>query len=78
MSFGAEADIVGLQDIHCEVKRTEKLRMYDFLELAKRDSERFGDGAPALFYKANHKPWAVIMELEDWLQIYLKGRENEI
>ena len=71
LSFGAEPDIVGLENVHVEVKRREAVNLSAALEQAQRDSERFG-GLPAVFPRANRKPWTVSMPLDAWLQLYAK------
>lgn len=40
------------------------------MEQSIRDSQRMGDGIPALFHRRNRKPWLVTMRLEDWMNIY--------
>lgn len=69
------ADVVGLPGIHIECKRTESLRLYESLEQAERDAGASGD-LPAVFHRKNGKPWAVIMELGNWLKLYGGDREN--
>ena len=71
LNYGKEPDIVGLENIHVEVKRREAINLSAALEQAQRDSERFG-GLPAVFHRANRKPWTVSMPLDAWLQLYAK------
>ena len=40
---------------------------------AIRDSERFRDGAPAVFHRRNRQPWLVTMLLSDWVRLYGGG-----
>ena len=72
VSFGAEADLIGLPGIHCEVKRREQVDLSAALRQAKEDSERFGDGLPAVFFRGNRQRWRVAMELADWIQLLQK------
>lgn len=60
-------DVVGLPGIHIEVKRTERLHLWDALAQAKADA---GDNLPAVFHRANDCPWVVIMDAKDWMRIY--------
>ena len=61
-------DVVGLDYIHCEVKRVQALNLDEAMEQAKRDSK---DGQlPAVFHRKNNKKWKVTMELEDWIKLY--------
>ena len=70
LSFGEMPDLSGLPGIHIECKRVEALRLSEWMEQARRDAERFGDGFPAVFYRRSREPWRVVMELPDWLQLY--------
>lgn len=74
LSFGTVPDLIGLSGIHIEVKRVERLNVPAAFRQAQRDSERFRDGAPALFHRRSREPWLVTMELKDWLKLY--GQEN--
>lgn len=66
-----QPDLVGLPGIHVECKRTEKLKLYDAVDQAKRDSiATEGNGLPAVFHRKNNCEWVVIMPLKDWMQIY--------
>lgn len=69
-SFGAAPDLFGLPGIHVEVKRVEKLNVTEAMSQAIRDSNKFHDGAPAVFHRRNRKPWLVTMLLSDWLKLY--------
>lgn len=70
VSFGEVPDLSGLPGIHVEVKRVERLNVQEAMEQSIRDSQRMGDGIPALFHRRNRKPWLVTMRLGDWLGIY--------
>ena len=69
-----DADVVGLPGIHIEAKRTERTAMYDWLAQAKRDA-REGE-IPTVFHRKNDSRWLVIMDLDDWIQIYKEYNEN--
>lgn len=70
VSFGATPDVVGVEGIHVEVKRVEKLNVLEAMNQSITDSEKFGDGIPALFHRRNRSPWLVTMRLEEWLELY--------
>ena len=70
LNYGREPDLAGLPHIHCEVKRCEALRLYEWLSQSERDAQRFGDGLPAVFFRRSRSPWCVVMTLEDWLSVY--------
>lgn len=73
VSFGAEPDIVGLPGIHVEVKRREQTDLSAALKQAAADSEKFGDGLPAVFMRGNRQNWRVVMALDDFMKLYQKG-----
>ena len=70
LNFGKVPDIIGIDRVHAEVKRVEKLNVHEAMQQSIRDSEKFGDGMPALFHRKNRSPWLVTMRLEDWLKLY--------
>ncbi|MBR2520779.1 MAG: hypothetical protein IKE62_01180 [Oscillospiraceae bacterium] len=70
VSFGEEADIVGMPYLHIEVKRRETVDISTALRQAKQDSERFGDGYPVVFFRGNRQAWRVVMELDEWMNLY--------
>ena len=61
-------DVVGLDYIHIECKRVEKLNIEKAIEQAKRDKSE--EQLPAVFHRKNRGKWLVTMELENWIQIY--------
>lgn len=71
-SFGERPDLYGLDGIHIEVKRRETVNLSAALAQAEADAQKFGDGLPAVFHRANRKPWTVSMPLDAWLQLYAK------
>lgn len=77
MSFGEVPDLVGLCGIHIEVKRTERLNVSAAMKQADRDSERFKDGAPAVFHRRSREPWLVTMRLTDWIPLYERQKAVE-
>lgn len=73
LTYGTVPDVVGLPDIHIEVKRREALDLPGALRQAKTDAARFRDGIPAVFHRSNRGPWIVSMGLEEWLALYCKA-----
>ena len=73
-------DVVGLDYIHIECKRVERLNLEDAMLQAKRDSK---DKKPAVFHRKNNHKWLVTMELDDWIELYneyyssMKLKEND-
>ena len=69
LSYGQEPDIVGLKNVHIEVKRRENVNLSAALEQAQQDSERFG-GLPTVFHRKSRENWRVTMPLSAWLTLY--------
>lgn len=77
VSYGSTPDLTGLDGVHIEVKRTEKQAIYEWIEQAQRDSGKFKDGLPAIFWRKNRAPWLVCMHLEDWIALYSRQKAAE-
>jgi len=58
---------IGGVPFHVEVKRTERFRLYDALDQAKRDAN--GHRIPIVAHRQNRRPWVVVMDAEDFLRI---------
>ena len=69
-SYGEVPDLTGLPGVPIECKRAEALRLSEWMAQAERDAQRFGDGAPAVFFRRSRSPWCVVMKLEDWMRLY--------
>ena len=70
-----DADVVGLPNIHIEVKRTERLSLYDALGQAQSDSK--GKGIPIVAHRKNNCKWLVVMDAEDWFRLYKESEFSE-
>lgn len=67
-----DADVVGLPDVHIEVKRTERLNIYDAYAQSKRDAK---DGeVPTVWHRRNNSEWLVILSAEDFMRMYGDSR----
>lgn len=55
-------DVVGLQGVHIECKRTETLSLYPAMEQASRDAEEHE--TPVVFHRRNGKKWLAVVELD--------------
>jgi len=49
---------------HFEVKRVEKLNLYDAMDQAARDC---GEHIPVVAWRRNHHDWLIVMRADDWL-----------
>lgn len=83
-----DADVVGLPGVHLEIKRVEKLNLYDAMSQAIRDANAAGnDEIPVVMHRKNNCGWLVTMELDGFMEIYrewdagnipfLKGDDEE-
>ena len=64
-------DVIGLEGIHIEVKRTERLSLYDALSQSKADAAP-GE-MPVVMHRRNNCEWVVIQPLDDWINLYKNG-----
>lgn len=58
--------VTDMDGFHCEVKRVERLMLYDALEQAQDDAD---DKTPYVAHKKNRKDWVVIMNADDWIKL---------
>ena len=72
---GDASDVVGLEGIHIEAKHQETMRLYDWMDQAKRDSDGTGN-LPVVFHKKNNAEILVTMRFEDWMRIYKEFYES--
>ena len=70
-----EADLVGLENIHIECKRVEKLNLQDAMAQAIHDAK---GKLPAVFHRKNHCEWLVTMRLSDWMELYKEYYETVV
>jgi len=61
--INSDADIVGVEGLHVEVKRMEKMDLYAALGQAMGDVAE-GD-VPIVMHRKNNRPWVVILNCED-------------
>lgn len=58
---------IGGHEIHFEVKRTERFRLYQALDQAQRDAN--GHRMPVIAHRMNRRPWVVVLTFEDFLKL---------
>lgn len=63
-----DADVVGLSGIHIEVKRVERLNLYD--AMAQSISNSKDNEKPTVFHRRNRSEWLVTMKLDDWIELF--------
>lgn len=74
LSFGKQPDIVGVNGLHIECKRHEKLELNKWYEQAATDAERMQDGKPVVMFRQNRREWMIVLSLSDFLEI--RGRNE--
>lgn len=63
-----DADVVGLDGIHIECKRNERLDVYGAMSQSRHDAR---DGEiPTVMWRKNNCEWLVTMTLDDWITLY--------
>ena len=68
---GQAADIKGVPYLHIECKHQERMKLYEWMGQALRDSlQSEGRPIPTVIHKANNKPVLVTMLFDDWMKIY--------
>lgn len=63
-----DADVVGVEGLHIECKRVEKLNLDDALAQSMRDA-RDGE-TPVVMHRKNRTEWKVTMLLDDFMRIW--------
>ena len=66
-------DVRGLEGIHIEVKRTEKLNIHTAMQQAIQDAG--AAAVPIVAHRRNGAPWLITMQADDWFSLY-KGSRN--
>ncbi len=68
---GDAADVIGLPQIHVEVKRVEHLNIDDALDQSRRDAAAAGGhDLPIVAHRRNNTRWKITMDADDWFEIY--------
>lgn len=68
-------DVTGLDGIHIECKRVEKLNIENAMDQAVRDSGE--KRLPSVMHRKNRHEWLVTMRLTDWVKLYTAWKENK-
>ena len=75
--FNHQSDLIGLDGIHPEVKRVERLNVHEAMKQAVTESQIRNDGIPTVFHRRNRTEWLVTMRLEDWIDLYGAWRDEQ-
>lgn len=71
--LNGDADVVGLDGYHIEVKRTEAFRLYDAMAQSVRDAKE-GE-VPTVWHRKNNEKWVVVIGSDDFMKLI--GREKQ-
>lgn len=63
-----DADVVGIDGLHIECKRVQKLNLTDALDQSKRDA-RDGE-TPVVMHRRNNENWKVTLSLDDFMKLW--------
>ena len=66
-------DVVGLPDMHIEVKRVESLQLYKAMAQSQGDSD--AAELPIVMHRKNNQDWVIIQPAEDWMLLYEGAQE---
>ena len=62
-------DVMGVPGLHVEVKRVERLNLYEAMEQCWHDAS--AEEVPVVIHRRNNKPWIVAMAFDDFMRLYL-------
>lgn len=66
-------DVIGIEGVHIECKRVEKLNIYDAMEQAEHDC---GTNIPTVMWRKNNKKWLVTLNLNDFLMMIRRLKDD--
>lgn len=65
-------DVCGVDGLHIEVKRVEKLNIEDAMQQSIRDASE--DELPVVFHRRNKEKWKATMLLDDFMNLWGKNK----
>lgn len=73
--MNGDADVVGLNGIHIEVKRVESLNISKAMKQSINDN--INNDIPIVAHRKNNEEWLITMRAEDWFKLYERWEKNE-
>ena len=70
LNYGTQPDVIGINGLHIECKRHERLEISKWYGQAQQDAQRMQDGLPAVIYRQNRRPWMIVLSLSDFLELW--------
>lgn len=72
--LNGDADVVGIDGLHMEIKRVEKLNIDEAYAQSVRDAK---DGEmPVVIHRKNRQNWKVTLSLEDFMLLWRYYEDN--
>lgn len=71
-----DADVVGLDGIHIECKRVERLNISEAMQQSIKD-HREGE-VPVVMHRKNREGWLVTMRLDDFMRMYKEVQDGKV
>lgn len=65
---GDASDVVGLPNIHIEVKRVEKLNIDKAMQQSMNDARE--NEVPVVMHRKDRQRWLVTMTMDEWMRFY--------
>lgn len=71
---GADSpDVIGMDGIHIECKRVERLNIDDAMRQSVREA---GEETPVVMHRKNAELWLVTMRLNDFIDLYRRANHD--
>lgn len=71
-----DADVIGIEGLHIECKRNEKLNVEAALQQAERDNNN-SDNIPVVMWRRNREKWKATLRLDKFIELYIKNHNKE-
>lgn len=65
------ADVVGLPGFHVEVKRSERLSVYE--AMGQAESDALDGEIPLVLHRRNRREWLAVLKADDFLEMIKNG-----
>lgn len=69
------ADVVGVEGLHIECKRSERVTEEDFIQQAERDARK--GQIPIVMYRKNGEQWKALLRLDTFMAIWVELTEEQ-
>lgn len=69
------ADVVGVEGLHIECKRSERVTEEDFIKQAERDARK--GQIPIVMYRKNGEQWKALLRLDTFMAIWVELTEDQ-